>query len=451
MRRRKSAGQALVLVTVSLSLIFGLLGLAVDLGWCSYRREAAQAAADAAALAATQAVAASSPSTFTCGTGNLWCGSPAGTVTNCPSTAPTTMTTAFNNACAMAAQNGFVTSGRQQVSIQANVTTSAPTVPGTTVSYWVTARVSEAPLRFFGTLIGSALNFTVRSSAAIQGGGGAGGCLYVLDPHAQDAFNANNDAQVTAGCGVYVNSDGKAVVPTKEAMLITGSAKVSVGSASINVNGSELENNGGSHGGTLNQNIGTPFADPLVNLPTPTPGTCLPASAGSMTSWQASPYTPSAGTYCSGFSLGNGMGAVMGPGIYIINGGTFSIQSGPLTASGGVMIFLTNGATVNIANGTTVTLSAMTTGSYQGILFYSDRSYSPGSSTVAGGANMTLSGSLYFPTSTLIFNNGTTTSGTKMAIVADQVNFAGGAAMSAATGPSDTGIWAGKSTVLTIE
>ena len=41
--------------------------------------------------------------------------------------------------------------------------------------------------------------------------------------------------------------------------------------------------------------------------------------------------------------------------IYVINGGSFSIQGGSnLTATGGVMIYLTGGAYVNIANGATM-------------------------------------------------------------------------------------------------
>jgi len=141
------------------------------------------------------------------------------------------------------------------------------------------------------------------------------------------------------------------------------------------------------------------------------------------------------------------MNAQLSGGTYIIDGGTFSIQGGStLTATGGVMIYLTNGATMNIANGSTVTLSAQTSGSYQGILFYQDRSMtSPGSSTIAGGANLNLTGSLYFPHALLNINNGTSTSilsgGTTTAIVADMVDFQGGASVfTADTNGSKTGI-----------
>ncbi|HXE62648.1 MAG TPA: hypothetical protein VN519_03870 [Bryobacteraceae bacterium] len=38
------------------------------------------------------------------------------------------------------------------------------------------------------------------------------------------------------------------------------------------------------------------------------------------------------------------------------------------------MIYLTGGAQVNIANGSSVTLTAQSSGDYQGVLFYQDRS-----------------------------------------------------------------------------
>ena len=70
---------------------------------------------------------------------------------------------------------------------------------------------------------------------------------------------------------------------------------------------------------------------------------------------------------------------------------------------------------------------------------------SPGSSTIAGGANLNLTGSLYFPHALLNINNGTSTSvssgGTTTAIVADMVDFQGGASVfTADTGGTKTGI-----------
>src|SRR5256885_10134042 len=48
---RRRSGQAGILMVLSLTLLFGVLGLAVDIGWGYFKRQAAQTAADAAALA----------------------------------------------------------------------------------------------------------------------------------------------------------------------------------------------------------------------------------------------------------------------------------------------------------------------------------------------------------------------------------------------------------------
>lgn len=420
------------MVTCASGVIFGSLALALDVGWAYFRRETAQAAADAAAIAAVRAAINFSSGGFTCGSSKVWCGGPS----TCPSTPPGTASSSFDNACMMASKNGLSTSA---VTVQANTTTSVPTVSGPTVAYWATARVSDTATPWFGYFMGTGITASVRSSAAAVTGSGSGGCLYVLDPHAAQSFLAGNNAQVKIGCGVYVNSDANANNAAGAAMYVTGSAKITA--PAINIVGSYYHDNNGSTSTTPSTGT-TAVADPFASLPSPsTSGSC---QSGNFTSWQPTQYTPAPGLYC-GFSLGNGMNAQLSGGTYIISGGTFSIQGGSkLTATGGVMIYLTGGATVNIANGTTVTLSAQTSGPYQGILFYQDRSVaSPGTSYFAGGATMNFTGSLYFPHSLLNVDNGTNTTGSTMAIVANKVNFQGGANFLADNNGSKTGISGG--------
>jgi hypothetical protein len=429
------SGQALLMTTFSLAVVFGTVGLAVDVGWAYYRREAAQAAADGAAMAIVRAALINSPSGISCGVNNVWCGSPAGTATDCPATAPGSASTTFDNACMMAAANGFTTTGTRRVSVQANNTSSAPTVSGVTTNYWAVVRVSESPNGFFGSLTGSALRSSARATAAVMGGGGGGaGCVYVLDSTANDAFDAGNNATITSQCGIYVNSSATG---SSEAMHVYGSAHVSTtGSASINVVGKVKTDNGGVVSPTPNTGVSA-ATDPFASLPSPTPAnTCL---SGNFTNWQATQYTPPPGTYCT-FQLGNGMNAQLSSGTYIINGGSFSVQGGStLTATGGVLIYLTGGAYVNIANGTTVTLQALSSGSYQGVLFYQDRTMSsPTGSNFAGGSTMNLQGSIYLPHALLTIDNGNATR--TMGLVADKVKFQGGATIAAATSVAQTGL-----------
>jgi hypothetical protein len=449
-RNQRRSGQALLLVTFALTLIFAMLSLAVDLGWAYYRREAGQSAAEAGAAAAVRAVTAGTPA---CGTGNVWCGSPAGTITNCPATAPTTATTSYNNACMLAAANGYTTTRSTTVSVQANTTSPPPTVPGVTVSYWVTVRVSETPNSFFGVPIGigglSPLTSNVISTSAITTSGipANSPCIYVLSPSGTTFTLGNGATVTTSSCGVYVNST---TTTGNGAMWVTSR----LNSPKVSVVGGDLVNNGGCVAasssaacGTITPTLGAAtIVDPFVNLPAPTiPSSC---PAGNFTSWQATPYTttgattanPTAGCY-NGFTLGNSMSMQMGAGTYVINGGVFSIQGGStLTTTGGVMIYLTNGASVNIGNGTTSTMSAESSGTYEGVLFFQDRTMtSPAASTFEGGSTMNLTGSLYFPNALLNINNGSAAN--TEGLVVGSVNFQGGSqTYNQATSQSQTGL-----------
>ena len=55
--RRRQQGQVLLMNTLALTLLFGVVGLAVEVGWAMYLRSVGQSATDAAALgAASQAL-----------------------------------------------------------------------------------------------------------------------------------------------------------------------------------------------------------------------------------------------------------------------------------------------------------------------------------------------------------------------------------------------------------
>ncbi len=514
-RNANRSGQAVLLMTLSLTVMLGMVSLVVDMGWGYFRREAAQSAADAAAAGAVKAVQlALSGATPSCGSGNIWCGSPAGTITNCPATAPTTTTTSFNVACILASANGgFTTTGGMTVSVQANTTTPPPTVSGATVSYWVTVRISEATHSFFGapmmatgsswakshayalgsdvTVNGyieqvstagtsgssqptfnvttgqtttdgtvtwtsegssSGLTSNVLATAGITTSGSTTSppCIIVLGSSGTTFTLGNGATVTTSSCGVYVNSSTTAA--NGGAAWVTATLI----SPSLSVVGGDLVNNGGciktsSSGacGTLTPHTGvSAITDPFVNLPAPTiPSSC---SSGNFTNWQATAYTVTAGCY-NGFSLGNGMSAIMGAGTYVINGGSFSIQGGStLTATSGVMIYLTNGAYVNIANGVTVNMAPQSSGTYQGVLFFQDHTMtSPAASAFAGGSNSTMTGSLYFPWALVNINNGSTAN--TEALVVNSVSFQGGATFNEATTQAQTGLVTSSSSVSVLQ
>jgi hypothetical protein len=81
---------------------------------------------------------------------------------------------------------------------------------------------------------------------------------------------------------------------------------------------------------------------------------------------------------------------------------------------------------ISITGNLTATLSAPNSGSYNGILFYEDRTVQTNSTDeITGNTSLSLTGALYFPKSGLKFSGGTSSGGATM-IVADTVTFSGG-------------------------
>ena len=243
-------------------------------------------------------------------------------------------------------------------------------------------------------------------------------CLYVLDPSAPSAFVASNGATVNMNCGLSVNSSNAA------AASVTGGASVTAGAASV-VGGAVVSN-----GGSITPSFTTGVAatsDPFASLPSPAVGACTQTNYNpGWGSWTLNP-----GVYCGGIIISNGSTAVFNPGTYIIKGGGIQFIGGSTITGSGVMFYLTGTnatyGSVTMSNGVSVTLSAETSGAYLGVLFYQDRSITSASNaTFNGGSNEALTGSLYFPTTAVSFSNGTSGGG-NTAIVADQVNFSGGA------------------------
>jgi hypothetical protein len=242
-------------------------------------------------------------------------------------------------------------------------------------------------------------------------------CLYILDPSAQHAFVASNGATVNVNCGIAVDSSNAA------AASVTGAAVVTAGSATVV--GGAVVSNGGSITPSFTAGVAS-TSDPFASLPSPAVGACTQTNYNpGYGNWTLNP-----GVYCGGIVISNGSTAVFNPGTYIINGGGIQLIGGSTITGSGVMFYLTGTnssySSVTMSNGVSVTLSAETSGSYLGVLFYQDRSIvSASNATFNGGSSESLTGSLYFPTTAVSFSNGAAGGG-NTAIVANQVSFTGG-------------------------
>src|SRR3954447_20935741 len=181
-------GQTAMLFTLAAVPLFGMIGLAVDIGWAHFRQEAAQTAADSAATAAAVAAYTST------GGANMLCTSPHVACYTDEYQCPTSITTPPDNnilaGCLYAQANGFTTAGRQKVTFQSGVG-SAPTASGVIMSYWVIVRVSESIPQLFSSVLGYPnAAVTARATTGAREAS-SGGCILALNPSAHGALTVS--------------------------------------------------------------------------------------------------------------------------------------------------------------------------------------------------------------------------------------------------------------------
>jgi len=137
------------------------------------------------------------------------------------------------------------------------------------------------------------------------------------------------------------------------------------------------------------------------------------------------------GVYCGGIKLS-------GNGTINFNSGTYILDGGGLTSSVGgslnathVTFYNTFDAShaaggVSISSNPVLTMSAPTSGTYMGILFYQDRNSPTGgwpAASVTGSGSSVVSGTFYFPSGELDYSG--STSGGYQAVVANTLKITG--------------------------
>jgi len=419
-------GQTAIMFTLAIVPLFGMLGLVVDMGWAYYRKQAAQAAADAAAGAAAEAAYATNNSP-TCATAHVTCYT---TEYTCPASPATTPADNIGNGCLYAKANGFVSSGNQKVTFQSGVG-SAPTAAGVTISYWVIARVSEDIPQLFSAVLGfPKTSITARATTGTRQAS-SGGCVITLDPTADNSLSISGTAALTSGCGVFVNSSSSSAINTNGGGTITtsGTAKTQiVGNCNGCGNISPAAQTGVAH-----------MTDPFADLTPPSSSGCddtaNPVNLGSHDTRTISP-----GVFCSGLNAGAQSTLKLNPGVYVVKNGV-SIGAQASMSGTGVTIYIQSGG-VTMTGGATVSLTAPTTGSWQGILFYQDRADTTDSNLV-GGSGQLMNGVLYFPDNHLTYTGGTAVNATQTTIVSKTLSMVGNSFISAAATTQFTGVTGG--------
>lgn len=264
---------------------------------------------------------------------------------------------------------------------------NSPPLTGTHMnSKAVEVVLQESAPRFFSSLfVQTPVIVQARAVAAFEDAGSA--CILALHKSASKAalFSGSSTSQFL-GCSVMANS------LAADAVTVQGSGKLET-SCIYSVGGVALTGNAQLNDCKSAQIGVPPVADPYGNVePPPIPGTCASAGGSAL----------SAGKYCGGLSLSGNV--TLGPGVYVVSGGNLKINANANISGAGVMFYLTDGARVSINGNATVNLSAATTGTYSGLLFFGDRSDTGSTKNSFNGTAVSkLTGAIYFASQTVQF------------------------------------------------
>ena len=360
-RRR---GISLVLVVVSLVALLGVVALSLEGGLLLSERRTAQATADAAAMAAAADMYWNHFVTYGVDSGS-----------------------ARTSALYTAAQNGYTNDG---VNTKVRVMIPPETGPYAGKPSYCEVVVEYYHTRGFSSLFGTD-KVPVRARAVSVGKPNAGEFgILVLDPDDKSAFNANGGGQIQVNkTPIIVNST------SQEGSIAGGGVKVQA--PSYFLAGNYTTSGGGQFFGQMNINSRA-VPDPLADLPPPDP-TTMTIQSRHKEQWTSGTRTIYPGVYKGGISASSTANVVMMPGIYYMDEGGFQFTGSGSLIGDGVMIYNKPGN--GQANGVDISaqgyvhLTPPTSGIYQGILLFQERTSNVAAS-VSGGSNMDLTGTFYF-------------------------------------------------------
>lgn len=404
--RKGERGQATIMMAVFMSLVMmGFLGFALDVGYFFQQERQAQAAADAAAIAAAEEYSY-------------------GNSSNVQSAAN-----------AIAALNGFdpaASTNPATVTITQPTSGNYATSSGGSPSGWVQATVTRPVPTFFLAAFNRLGTMTVAGTATAGQGETSPTCICLEGTSGMDLNMSNNSKLTATGCGVTVNSS------SNNAVGVVGSATLSalsLGTVSSTWNNiSNINNNGKITSSTdIVLGISSGCNPTLPTLPTYSSCTADPLThyGNGGSTYTVGPNsgngtTTGGNTICyNSLTIGSNNDTVtLNPGVYVINGGSLHWLSGPQKGGSGVSFFLVNGATVTIDNGANPTISAPTSGTYQNVLFYQPAS-NTNAMSLQGGSTTNMSGIVYAPGAALTVGNGSSST-ISLGVVAQSMTLNGG-------------------------
>jgi hypothetical protein len=253
-------------------------------------------------------------------------------------------------------------------------------------------------------------------------------CILALNNLATGSIDQNGNSQINAPtCAVQANTTSSAGI-TQQGNVYTTAKMIKVGGGYT-----------GTGYSTKPQTNAPPINDPYSSLSFPPYDSC--SSFDTLTI--KSDATLSPGTYCGGIAIDSQSNVTLLPGIYVMNGGSFTVKGGSSVTGNQVMIAFTSDcsakwpATFQEWGNSTVTLTSPASGPYTNIQFEQDPAqcvdtknmawFSVGGSNGNGNADdsskLTFDGTVHLPRQELWIFGGAVTSANSpgVAIVVDQM------------------------------
>jgi Flp pilus assembly protein TadG len=242
----------------------------------------------------------------------------------------------------------------------------------------VEVKLARTETRYFSGLFVNT-PAVVRGRAVATYETAANACILALDKGASRAVEFSGSSTVSLnGCNVMSDSIADDSVYSQGASAVSAPCLMSAGGASINASVTLT-----ACSAPITQMA--PVRDPFKDL-------AEPDNVGACRSTSGQTLQP--GRYCGGLNMSGTKN--LKPGVYIIDGGTLRANGSSNISGSGVTFYLTNGADLSFNGNASLQLSAPTTGTYAGILFFGGRANS-GNVTFNGTAGSSLTGAIYFP------------------------------------------------------
>jgi hypothetical protein len=406
-------GQATLMIVAALGIFaFGALGFAVDVSQIYGQRQLAQTAADAAAQAGILSIfngtnsspanpfaVGASPSAFTCTTADM------------------------RIPCLYARNNGFGGTSGDTVTVSfpatvSGVTLASDTVPS--VRVMVQRTWPTTFMKFVGRTSSTASAFAVAAIVDT----GSKPPLLITHPTASNSVSLPGTSAVTI-CG----GPNRSIQVNSSSLTAVGTGTFNLSKAGPNDPGNCTTGTGGDFGafggpaarpsdvmlGSTGRYLqpASPVLDPYASIPAPAVPAVAPPKTSLANGVSGCPLNPrkgcnlySPGLYTSGISVKNET-AVFKPGVYYMQGGGFGnaangdivmatgFPNDPATGSG-MMIYNTGTGILSLTADSVASLNgADNTSTYQGLLFFQDRTAAAQTHLLGGGGAITLTGTIY--------------------------------------------------------